>query len=73
MSIKYLPIIVKFHKAVSIFDYDFTKPAIALEKSFQIPFATIAWDIPDVNTLSTWHNATCNWIKFNLKLILKAK
>ena len=52
--------IVKFHKAVSFFDYDFTKPAIALEKSFQIPFATIAWDIPDVNTLSTWHNATYN-------------
>jgi len=59
-SIVGIAIIVKFHKAISIFDYDFTKPAIALEKSFQIPFATIAWDIPDVNTLSTWHNATYN-------------
>jgi len=59
-SIVGITMIVKFHKAVSFFDYDFTKPAIAFEKSFHIPFSTIAWDIPDVNSSSTWHIETFN-------------
>ena len=57
MLLKYVPIIVKFHKTISIFYDYFTKSSITFEEPFKVPLPAIAGDITDVNSLSAWHFA----------------
>jgi len=54
-SIIGIAVIVKLHEAISIFDYDLPETAIALEKSFKVPFPSVAGNISNIDSSSRRH------------------
>jgi len=51
-SIIGIAVVIELHEAITIFDYDLPKTAISLEKSFKVPFPSVAGNISNIDSSS---------------------